>query len=238
MINPLALIPHYNHSFTLDDLLYRLQAQQLPCLIVDDGSAPEHRQRAAALAEKYGCQLLQRAENGGKGAAVKDGIFWAQARGYSHVLQLDADGQHRPEDAPALLQAGMQQPEAMVCGQPQYGEDAPKSRLYGRKITNFWLRVNTGSDILRDGMCGYRLYPVSATVKTLQKHKTGNRMDFDIEILVLLCRRGVPFVWVAVPVHYQPDGVSHFRLWRDNLRISAAHARLFFSGIGWRLWGR
>lgn len=124
----------------------------------------------------------------------------------------------------------------MICGQPQYGADAPKSRLYGRKITNFWLRVNTGSATLRDGMCGYRLYPVSATAAVLRRKRTGNRMEFDIEILVLMYRCGVAFVWIPVPVAYAADGVSHFQLWRDNLRISAAHAKLFFSGIGWRLW--
>lgn len=235
-MRPIALIPHYNHGGTLAAVTAALRALDLPVLIVDDGSSAADLAAAQALAAgNPAVHLLARAKNGGKGAAVKDGIRWAAAHGYSHALQVDADGQHDLADAARFLAAGHTNPQALVCGRPAYGDDAPKSRLYGRKITNFWLWVNTGSRAIHDGMCGYRLYPVASTAALLQRHRCGDRMDFDIEILVHHYRHGTPLIWLDTHVRYQADGISHFRLWRDNLRISAMHARLFFSGILWRL---
>jgi hypothetical protein len=53
-------------------------------------------------------------------------------------------------------------------------------------------------------------------------------MDFDIEVVVRLHWRGIPIVEVPTQVLYPRGGVSHFRLWRDNLLITRMHARLFF----------
>lgn len=223
-----AVIPHYNHPHTVGVVAAALRAQGLPVLIVDDGSdaAAQMRLRELVAADAR-IELLVRPRNGGKGAAMKDGFAAAAARGYSHVLQVDADAQHRLGDAPKLLAAAFRQPEAMVCAAPVYGSDVPKSRLHGRKITNFWIWVNTGSRHIRDGMCGFRVYPLAATLAVVRAHRIGNRMDFDTEILVRLFWAQVPFVWIDTPVRYCVGGVSHFRLWRDNWLISKMHARLF-----------
>ena len=235
-MNPIALIPHYNHGNTLADVCAALRAHELPVLIIDDGSQTADLAAARALAAgDPAITLLERAQNGGKGAAVKDGIQWAAQHHYSHALQIDADGQHDFADIPRFLAAGEQHPGALICGRPAYSTDAPKSRLYGRKISNFWIRVNTGSRDIPDGMCGYRLYPVAATAALLRRRHSGNRMDFDIEILVHHYRAGTALHWITTNVRYPADGRSHFRLWRDNLRISAMHARLFLSGLCWRL---
>ena len=145
-MNVVALIPHYNHAATVGQVAQAMRAQGLPVLIVDDGSEPAAQQilRDLAAADAQ-IQVVWRAQNGGKGAAVKSGFAAAAAAGYSHVLQVDADAQHQLADAQKLLQAAFRQPEALVCAEPVYGADAPKSRLYGRKITNFWIWVNTGS---------------------------------------------------------------------------------------------
>jgi group 2 family glycosyl transferase len=235
-MTPIALIPHYNHGKTLATVCAALRAYELPVLIIDDGSQPADLAAARELAgHDPAIHLLERTHNGGKGAAVKDGIHWAAQHGYSHALQIDADGQHDFADIPRFLAAGQAHPDALICGSPAYSTDAPKSRLYGRKISNFWIWVNTGSRDIPDGMCGYRLYPVAATVALLRRHHIGNRMDFDIEILVQHYRLGTPLHWITTRVRYPADGRSHFRLWRDNLRISVMHARLFFSGLLWRL---
>ena len=222
----LALIPHYRHTDTLPTVVAALRAHNLPVLIVDDGSGEDCRIALEKLAGQEGVSVFYKQSNGGKGSAVKAGIRLAHERGYSHILQIDADAQHAFDDIPKLADMAFRRPESMVCGRPVYGGDAPKSRLYGRKITDFWNAVNTLSSDIRDGMCGFRVYPVAHVLPLLDA--SGDRMDFDNEILVRLHWRHVPFIWIDTPVRYEPQGVSHFLAFRDNWLISKMHARLFF----------
>jgi len=104
----------------------------------------------------------------------------------------------------------------------------PKSRYYGRKFTNLWIWINTLSFAISDGMCGFRLYPLAAVEQLISKTPIAERMDFDIDIIVRLYWQGVDFITMPTSVKYPYDGVSHFKLWRDNLMISKTHARLFF----------
>ena len=119
-------------------------------------------------------------------------------------------------------------PKALICANPIYGKDAPKARLYGRKITNFWVYINTLGADLKDAMCGLRIYPLDYTNQILPKLKA-YKMDFDIEILYLFFKLGVEILWFDVLVRYDKDGVSHFRVFRDNFLISKIHAKHFFA---------
>ena len=234
----LALIPHYNHANTLAQVVAAMRGFDLAVLVVDDGS-PEHcKQVLAELAQQEAVAVVYRASNGGKGAAVKTGLQYAEQHGYSHVLQVDADAQHCLSDTVKLLAAAQQYPAAVVCGWPQYGSDAPKARLYGRKITDFWNRIHTWSNDIKDGMCGFRLYPLAPTLAVVREEQVGNRMDYDTEILVRLYWRGVKPIWIKTPVQYAPNGISHFRAFADNVLISKMHARLFFGMLKRRLTGK
>lgn len=232
----LALIPHYNHPDTVGRVAHALRGFDLDVLIVDDGSSPDSRAVLQDLVSD-GIRVIFRPANGGKGAAVKTGLKYAEEHGYTHVLQVDADGQHNLADTPKLLEAAAEHPEAVICGWPQYGSDAPKARLYGRKITDFWNMLHTGSRDIKDGMCGFRLYPLAATLAVVREERLGNRMDFDTEILVRLYWRGVKPVWIPTGVRYAQDGVSHFRAWTDNACISKMHARLFCTMLWRRITG-
>lgn len=236
--NPIALIPHYNHAETVGKVVEDLLALGLPVLVVDDGSTPAQQQRLRYLEQKANVILHYRAENGGKGAAVKTGLQLALEQGFSHAVQVDADGQHNLADIETMLAKSRQNPTALICGKPIYGDDAPKSRLYGRKITNFWIAINTLSLAIDDGMCGFRLYPLETVVPILQREKLGDKMDFDIEMLVHCHWQKIPMIWVDTPVRYEPNGVSHFRGWADNWLISKMHARLFFTMLGRLLTGK
>ena len=230
----LALIPHYNHPTTISHVAQTMRGFGLNVLIVDDGSREECKPVLQALVSD-GIDVLYRPINGGKGAAVKTGLEYAQEHGYTHVLQVDADGQHCLSDTPKLLAAAEQNPEAVVCGWPQYGDDAPKARLYGRKITDFWNMLHTWSCDIKDGMCGFRLYPLAPALSVVHEETVGDRMDFDTEILIRLYWRNVKPVWVKTPVQYAADGVSHFDAFADNVRISKMHTRLFFGMLKHRL---
>jgi glycosyltransferase involved in cell wall biosynthesis len=243
MIEPLIVIPVYNHELGLASMLEGLAASHLPCLLVDDGSNAPCAQALRQMADAHPSwlHLLRLEVNGGKGAAMLAGFAWAHARGYAHVLQIDADGQHAVADIPRFVAVAQSHPQALILGTPEYDASVPRGRLIGRYATHIWVWINTLSLVVRDSMCGFRVYPLAPVRVVLAQEKVGLRMDFDAEIVVRLVWRGVDVVNLPTPVRYPADGISHFRLWRDNAMISRMHARLFF-GMLWRwprlLWRR
>lgn len=222
------LVPFYNHPQNIKALVAALKTYELPVIVVDDGSDEESKQILAELERTEGILLLTRAQNGGKGIAMKDGFKFASERGFSYVLQIDADFQHDAALIGEFLRQSKAHPQSIVCANPIYGEDAPKSRVYGRKITNFWVAINTLSLGVKDAMCGFRVYPLEQLKKAAAKSKT-NRMEFDIEILVNAVRQGISVRWIDTCVRYEKGGVSHFKMLRDNALISLMHAKCFFS---------
>lgn len=229
MFKPCAIIPTYNHVATLPAILARLAELELPVWLVDDGSHPQQAAALAALAASHpGVDLVRHSVNQGKGAAVVTGFKAAAAAGYTHALQVDADGQHDLGDAPALLKAAEERPTAMVTAIPRYDDSVPRHRLYARYITHFWVWIETLSLELRDTMCGFRVYPLVAVTALLATTRLGRRMNFDTEVMVRLYWRGVPVIQLPSRVIYPADGFSNFRPLRDNIGISAMHTRLFF----------
>ncbi len=222
------LVPFYNHPQNIKALIAALKTYELPVIVVDDGSDEASKQILAELERTEGILLLTRAQNGGKGIAMKDGFKFALERGFSHVLQIDADFQHDAALIGEFLRESEAHPQSIVCANPIYGDDAPKSRVHGRKITNFWVVINTLSLGIKDAMCGFRVYPLERFKKAAAKSKT-NRMEFDIEILVNAARQGVDMRWIDTYVRYEKGGVSHFKMLRDNALISLMHAKCFFS---------
>ncbi|KMK90942.1 glycosyltransferase [Aeromonas dhakensis] len=226
-MNPCLLIPCYNHAGPLAAVLARLAEFELPCLLVDDGSEPVAAAALDALAARYPwVSLLRHPHNQGKGGAVMTGLRRAHELGFSHALQVDADGQHDLTDLPALLAEARQHPAALVSGRPLYDDSVPKGRLYGRYITHVWVWIETLSFAIKDSMCGFRVYPLAPTCALLERVTLGRRMDFDTEVMVRLHWAGVPMRFVPTRVIYPVDGRSHFRLFRDNLDISWMHTRL------------
>lgn len=224
-----VIVPVYNHEQAIPQVVARLKEQGLFCLLVNDGSSEACSKVLAAIAEQEAgwLALINRPENGGKGAAVIDGFNEAIRLGFTHALQIDADGQHDIDDIPAFLAASRREPDAMILGRPVFDDSVPRARLYGRQFTNLWIAINTLSLAIADGMCGFRLYPLAAVERLIRTAGIGRRMDFDIDIVVRLYWQGTNAVNVPTRVRYPYDGVSHFKLWRDNAMISVIHARLF-----------
>ncbi len=230
MREPLVVIPVYDHEHAIGAVVQGVRASGLPCLLVDDGSHLACAQVLQALAQAHPDQvtLLRFELNQGKGGAMLAGFAEAARRGHTHVLQIDADGQHDPADIPRFVALALQHPQAVICGIPVYDDSVPKARLYGRYATHIWVWINTLSLQIRDSMCGFRLYPLDTVTRLVGEETIGRRMDFDSEILVRLFWRGVRVISLPTRVTYPSDGVSHFDVWRDNVRISRMHTRLFF----------
>ncbi len=243
MIRACAIVPYYEHARTIGAVVTALLGHGLACIVVDDGSGAAAHAAVATLAHAQPREvtLVTHARNQGKGAAVLTGMRAAVAAGYTHALQIDADGQHDCSDVPALLAAAEKRPEAVVLGRPLFDDSTPRSRFYGRYLTHVWVWINTLSFEIEDSMCGFRVYPLAPVLALADAVRLGRRMEFDTEVLVRLHWRGIRIVNIPTRVTYPRDGISHFRLWRDNLHISGMHARLFFGMLARlpaRLWRR
>jgi glycosyltransferase involved in cell wall biosynthesis len=220
---PCAVIPVYNHGGAVGGVAAGVRANGLHCILVDDGSEAGCAAVLDALAQASDVALVRLASNQGKGGAMMAGLRAAAALGYSHALQIDADGQHDGGDIPKFLAAAAERPDAVICGVPVYDESVPMGRLVGRYATHVWVWINSLSLEIRDSMCGFRVYPLVPVVRLFDEATLGRRMDFDPEVLVRLHWRGLR---IPTRVTYPRDGLSHFRLGLDNWLISKMHARL------------
>jgi glycosyltransferase involved in cell wall biosynthesis len=221
------VVPTFNHWAVLPEVVARLRGEELAVFVIDDGSAEPARSAIAALAAPAERVVVVRHEaNQGKGAAVLTGFARAGAAGFSHALQVDADGQHDLSVLPRLLAAARRHPNALVCGAPVYDASAPAARRIGRWVTRFWVTVETLCTGLPDTMCGLRVYPLAVVERLIARPRLGRQMEFDTEVLVRLVREGTPLAVVPVAVRYDAANLSNFALFADNWRISRMHARL------------
>ena len=221
------VIPVYNHPHYIEALVTHLDQFQMPIILVNDGSDAACTQLLHDIAAQHSLvDLVEHTHNQGKGQAVITGLRHAHKLGFSHALQLDADGQHDWQDVAKFLQISQQHPDAMVIGQPVFDASVPKKRLYGRYATHIWVWINSLSLDIKDSMCGFRVYPLAPTIQVLDSAKFQPRMGFDSEILVRLKWANVFFINVPTKVIYPQDGISHFNAWRDNWGMSQTHAKL------------
>ncbi|HET6438008.1 MAG TPA: glycosyltransferase family 2 protein [Anaeromyxobacter sp.] len=233
-----AVIPTFDNPRTVRAVVERVRAHLPDVIVVDDGSGPEGREVVRALSAEGLAHVCRRETNGGKGAAVRAGFWEARRLGFTHALQIDADGQHDPEDIPRFLEVLARDPAALVLGRPVFDESAPASRRKGRLVSRFFTDLETGGRVIEDPLCGYRLYPVEAALRAGSR---GDRMEFDAEIAVRMVWQGEPVVNLPTRVRYlspEQGGVSHFRLLRDNARISWAHTRMCTGALIRLLTGR
>ena len=222
------LVPHYDHVTQFRRLLPSLAKIDLPLVIVDDASPTDAFAELQQLLGDSGGQvtLVRHDENQGKGGAVTTGLITAHDAGFSHALQIDADGQHDVACIDALRALSEQHPDAIICGEPVFDQSISKLRYYGRYLTHALVWLETLSTHIRDAMCGFRVYPTGAVVDLIRKRPPGARMAFDPELLVRASWAGIPIRYTPVRVRYPEDGASHFHYLRDNAIISWMHTRL------------
>ncbi|MFK7859941.1 MAG: glycosyltransferase family 2 protein [Granulosicoccus sp.] len=222
------VVPHYNHATDFrTHLLPRLVDSVLPCIVVDDGSDPSNLEQLKTEVARYeSITLVQHESNQGKGAAVLTGCRHARTLGFTHIIQIDADGQHEPADASRFISASQNAPRAIVSGYPIFDESVPKVRKYGRRITTFWVMLETCSLQIKDALCGYRVYPLDTVEQLVERFHFGHQMEFDTEILVKAVWQDVPIVFIDTKVQYFDGGISHFHYTRDNLNLIKLHTGL------------
>lgn len=221
-----CVIPVYNNAGTVRDVILRALRQTPHVLVVDDGSTDMD---LPAFCRENGVECLRHERNMGKGAALRTAMDELSRRGVDYMIALDGDGQHYPEDIPLFFPL-MEEEGALIVGCRDFNDpNVPESSRVGRRISNFWMKLETGVDV-QDCQSGFRAYPVPYTV---QLKCLTSRYNYETEILTRSAWANLPIRNLPVRSFYQPKGerVSHFDPFRDNLRISLIHAHL----VGLRL---
>lgn len=193
-----------------------------------DGSAASLNQLAA---ENSGFHFVVLPKNEGKGGAVFHAMRLAREQGFTHALVMDSDGQHPCQEIQNFFQLAMANPQAMILGEPIFGEDAPPERVHGRRVGNFFASMETLFGGVNDSLFGFRIYPITESLRVMNGTRHGRRFDFDTELAVRLYWMGVRPISRPVPVYYPPKnigGISHFGYLRDNLLLIRTHTRLCF----------
>jgi glycosyltransferase involved in cell wall biosynthesis len=216
------VIPVYNHGETVMDVVAKACRLGLPVIVMDDGSTDGGTEGLAAL---QGVDVLRHPINRGKGAALLT-AFARAAETADWAITLDADGQHDPDDARKLMQAVPDNTRPIVVGvrQGMSGSNVPWTSAFGRKFSNFWIRLSGGPPI-SDTQSGFRLYPLPETLDL--KVKAG-RYQYELEVLVKAHWSGIPMIEAPVRVTYAPGAlrVSHFRPFVDFMRNARTFTRL------------
>jgi glycosyltransferase involved in cell wall biosynthesis len=223
------IIPTYNNSQTLENILLGVIEYTENVIVVNDGSTD----KTLDILKKFPqLSVINQKKNFGKGYALRTGFKYAAERGFDYAITIDSDGQHLPDDIPEFLNAAKENENAIIIGSRNMEQEGvPRKSSFGHKFSNFWFRVETGIK-LSDTQSGYRLYPL----KQLQKiHFFTRKFEFEIEAIVRAAWRGIPVISVPVNVVYAPKEtrVSHFRPIRDFTRISILNTFLVFIAIFW-----
>ena len=209
------LIPAYQASRNLKQVLGDLRASdpEGALLVVDDGSTDG----TGDIARAAGVDVVTHDVNRGKGVALRTGFAWLAERGFKTAVTVDADGQHRAEDA-VLLARHPAPSSAVVLGVRDLRRDgAPPASQFSNRFSNWWVSRFAGTT-LADTQCGLRRYPLEST---LGLGSDARGYGFECEMLVRAARRGIPIVEVPVRVLYPPkaERVSHFHVVLDPTRI-------------------
>ncbi len=225
-----VLIPSYNTGRKLLETVTAALEIWNPVWVVIDGSTDNSAAALATLAEtNTALHVISLARNAGKGAAVLHGLRQAEAGGFTHVLTMDADGQHSANHIAVMMARSQSHPDAAILGSPVFDESAPIERRIGRMLANGLANLTTLGGGIGDALFGFRVYPIRPLLRAFAATRWMRRFDFDPEAAIRLCWSGVRPINVPSPVRYfraEEGGVSHFNYLRDNLLLGFMYARL------------
>lgn len=226
----IVLIPSYNPGPGVLATVAEARTHWAPVWVVVDGSTDGTAADLLVMAgEDPHLYILVLPENRGKGAAVLHGVREALRAGFTHVLTMDSDGQHPAAQIPQFMAASAAVPKAMILGEPLFDSDAPRLRVHGRRISNWWTNLETLWAGVHDSLFGFRVYPAVPLERVMRNQPWMRRFDFDVEIAVRLSWYGLRCVNIPAAVRYfsvSEGGVSHFRYGRDNVLLTWMHVRL------------
>jgi glycosyltransferase involved in cell wall biosynthesis len=231
----LVLIPSYNPGSVVVETVRGALAAWNPVWVVVDGSTDGSAAALGRVAQSNpALRVIELPVNRGKGAAVLHGIDVAAREGFTHVLTMDSDGQHPAALISEFMAESKAHPDAMVLGIPVFDASAPRLRVRGRKVSNWWANLETLWMGIGDSLYGFRVYPIQPLARVMHGQIWMRRFDFDPEAVVRMCWAGVRPINRPAPVRYlskEEGGVSHFKYVRDNALLTWMHTRLFLGFV-------
>ncbi len=223
----IIVIPVYNHPDTLKDVVLHALDVHDTVLVVDDGSAHRAEDILKGIDRVH---IIRHEKNLGKGAAILSAVPLARRLNMTHMVTMDADGQHDPDDVKLFMPVIKKYSSSVIVGKRDFqGPHVPGSTRFGRKFSNFWLRLQTGQSI-GDTQSGFRAYPLFVLENLKLREK---RYAFEIEVLVKAAWAGIELKDVPVSVHYPPAGkrISHFHKLKDNFRLSGLNTKFTLRSV-------
>lgn len=222
-----VVIPVYNSENHIADVIEDVVQYVDNIIVVDDGSTDG----TLSIIEKINnIRLITYSRNRGKGYALRRGFALAISLGFTHVVTLDADGQHKAKDINILINRAIGKEDALIIGSRCFDNpNMPQGNRFANKFSNFWFKIQTGIT-LPDTQTGFRLYPVYIMKK--MRFFT-NRYESELEILVRCAWRNIELIPQFINVYYPPfdERISHFRKGKDFFRISIMNTVLCFMAL-------
>ena len=217
----LIVIPLYNHGKTVLDVIERCKKIHEDVIVIDDGSTDLKKDQF----KNINFILIQHDHNYGKGAAIMTAARQAAKLGMTHLVTIDADLQHKPEEFLLFKNAIYNSPETLYIGKRDLTSSSiPCASKFGRSFSNFWFRIQTGQST-GDAQSGFRAYPlfVFENLTLSEKH-----YSFEVEVIVKAAWAGVTIKDIDISVHYPPpkERISHFKLFLDNMRLTNLNTKL------------
>jgi glycosyltransferase involved in cell wall biosynthesis len=208
-----ALIPAFNEAAYVGSVVEGALRHVEAALVIDDGSTDG----TADVARTAGAVCLGWPDNRGKAVALRAGIEAAAARGFSHAVTLDGDGQHRPDDIPSLVRVAQDTGADLVIGARSFDlARMPLSRYFSNTVGSKIASALAGREI-RDSQCGFRLYNLD---KLRRLHLRSRCYEFEMEALIKMARAGCAIAHAPVAMVYDNGRArSKMKPVRDTVRI-------------------
>ncbi len=219
-----VVIPTFNNASTLAGVIDGVKRFVPDIIVVNDGSTDTTED---ILSGRHDITVITFPENRGKGRALQAGFEKAAESAFTHVITIDSDGQHFPDDIPRFIEKINAEPETLWIGNRilpySKGVEPPGRSTFGRRFGNFWYKFIANIK-LNDTQCGFRAYPLSAA---LAINSGRERFDYEQELLIRLAWNGTPVKEIPIRLYYQPreQKVTHFRTIKDFLRISRVNCK-------------
>jgi len=214
------LIPAYNESEHIGDLIRKLRSMNFSPIVIDDGS----KDNTAEIAKKNGATVIRHNKNLGKGTALKTGFSFILGSDYDTALIMDGDAQHSPADISKLIARAEKNPNALILGNRM--SNAPNMPLT-RKLTNKFMSFLVSlicRQTIPDSQCGFRLIRKNILKKITVE---SSRFEVESEILVKASAAGVKIISVPIETLYGTEFSQINPFW-DTCRFIYFLLRLAF----------
>lgn len=217
---PVVVAPTYNNAATVISILERVERAGCDVIVVNDGATDETPKLLAEWRDRSHdvvVHVVTHEVNRGKAAALQTAFAQTRARGYTHAVTIDTDGQLEPEEIPRMVAAAERVPRALVLGRrSERVPGLPRSNLVGWYTSGLGLWLEIGV-VVNDSQCGLRVYPLE--LFDVVRCWAG-RFGFEAEIIARAVWAGCPIIQEPATCHYPPRGehVSHLKPWRDGAK--------------------